>query len=69
MKISLDYAFGDVVYLRLRLEKIPGMVTGMYLRPTGNSFIICWGKDANETTHYAFELTREFVPDYLAAND
>jgi len=61
--IHLTYDIGDVVYHRLADERRRGLVTGVLLRPTGQSYLITW-PDQGESSHYAIELSSEFVPDY-----
>jgi hypothetical protein len=58
------YDFGDIVYLRCRPDKLPGMVTAIHLMPGATSFGVTWGDEGRETTHYAFELTGEYLPDF-----
>lgn len=57
------WTFGDVVYfkiLKLRTEKVAGMVTGMFVRPAGNGYYVLWANTGQESGHYEFELTDEF---------
>ena len=61
---SCRFGFGDVVYLRLREEKIAGMVTGCFVRPSGGGYYVSWGNNGQEGVHYEFELTDEYDPNY-----
>ncbi len=61
--ILFYYVIGDVVYHRLADERRRGIVTGILVRPTGQSYLVTW-PDQGETAHYAFELSTEFVPDF-----
>jgi hypothetical protein len=62
------YSPGDVVFLKIRTERIPGMVTAIHIYPGTASFMVCWASDGRETCHYALELTPEFIPDYVTAD-
>jgi hypothetical protein len=64
--IRLDYDIGDVVYHRLADERRRGLVTGILVRPSGCSFLITWA-DHVESTHFAMELSGEFIPDYASS--
>lgn len=62
------YTFGSEVFLKVRDERVLGMVTGITLRPTGTSYGVTWG-NGSESWHYEFELTKEYAPSYTAAAD
>jgi hypothetical protein len=64
MQLLSPYGFGDVVFLRCRPDKIAGMITAIHAMPGAMSFGVTWGDEGRETTHYAFELTIEYLPDY-----
>jgi hypothetical protein len=64
MKFTSAFDFGDIVYLRVRGEKIAGMITVIHAMPSVISYGVTWGNDGHETTHYAFELTAEYLPDF-----
>lgn len=59
-----DVAFWleDTVYLRVRLERKPGMVTCVSIHPTGVMYSV--GFEDGETDHHEFELSAEYLPDY-----
>ncbi len=61
--IMTQYAIADIVYLRVRSERIRGMVTGIVARPCSVLFYVTWG-NGTETAHYEIELSSEYVPDY-----
>lgn len=63
LEFDVMFGIGDVVYLRIRQEKVAGMVTGFNFRPDGIGYYITW-EDASERMHYAFELSSEYVPEY-----
>lgn len=64
--IETRYWPGDVVYLRVNGECVPGMITRLAIVPNGaHSYAVTW-RGANETWHYECELTSEYVPDYGA---
>lgn len=46
------------VYHRVR-PGVAGMVTGIIVRPTGLQYLVTWGEDLEEFTHYEIELTDE----------
>lgn len=54
---------GDIVYLKVRPDQMPGMVTVVHIPPAGITYNVSWA-DGAETTHYEMELTREFTPDF-----
>ena len=54
---GFEFQIGDVVYLRSDSEQLPRMVTGINIRPVGNSFILTQG--VTETWHYAIEISSE----------
>lgn len=64
MRLTCVHDFGDVVYLKIRLERLAGMVTGIDAKPGVVSYVITWANDGHESNHYAFELITEFLPDY-----
>jgi hypothetical protein len=61
--LHFAFDFGQTVYLACRDERMPGKVTGYFVRPGTVAYAVTWGSGA-ESTHYDFELSREFVPDY-----
>jgi hypothetical protein len=64
--IRTAYWLGDVVYLRVRTDRIPGLIAGIVIRPGTLIYIVCWGNSGAETWHYEIELTAEYVPDFGA---
>lgn len=58
---EIDYAIGDVVYLKMRDDPIRGIVNGYHVRPESILYAVSWG-DGNESIHYAMELSRDHVP-------
>lgn len=63
---SWEYSIGDIVYLKIRDERLRGMITAITLRPASVTFEVTWPTSAS--WHYAFELSPEFEPDYEAAS-
>jgi hypothetical protein len=59
---TVGYRFGDIVYLRIREERVAGMVTAIHLYPTGKTYGVSWADDGQESVHYALELDTEFAP-------
>lgn len=58
------YALGDIVYLKVRSDKIRGMVTGIKFYPGGCFYSITWG-NGNDSAHYGLELSTEYVAEYV----
>jgi hypothetical protein len=61
--LYVDHAYGATVHLKLRQERMPGMVTGFLVRSTGLVYLIAWG-DGSESSHFDVELTDSFTPDF-----
>jgi hypothetical protein len=61
--VRLPFEFGERVYHRLRGEDVPGMVTGFHIRVNNILIAVTW-PDLQETSHYFYELTTEFQPDF-----
>ena len=59
---AATYWFGDIVFLRVREERVRGMVTGVNIRPNGITYSVDW--PSGYASHYEFELTSEFIPDF-----
>jgi hypothetical protein len=55
--------FGDTVYLKVRSERLKGMITGILVRPGYLSYAVTWATGA-ENYHLEMELTSEFEPDF-----
>ena len=58
-----EFALTEIVYHRAATERRPGMVVNVIFAPSGHYYRVGWG-DGCETSHYAAELTREYVPDF-----
>jgi hypothetical protein len=67
ISVDVEFEIGEVVYLRCELDRAPGMVTGLTIRPGGLVYEISW-PSLRDSTHYAIELTREYVPEYAAGD-
>ena len=63
-KIRSAFWLGDIVYLRVRDERVRGMVTTVLVYSSGQSYGVTWGDSVEEVTHQEMELTAEFVPDF-----
>ena len=63
LTLNLEFPMGSTVYLRLRQERMAGMVTGITVWPTGLVYRIAWG-DSSETTHFEMELADAFEPNF-----
>lgn len=61
---AIKYSIGQTVYMILKPEQ-PGMVTGITFRHGGFYYLVTWGNDLVERTHYEIELTSEksFAPE------
>lgn len=59
-----DVAFwhGDIVYLKVRQERVPGFVTCVSIHPTGVMYTVSF--ESGDSDHHEFELSAEYVPDY-----
>ena len=69
MRITLPYDYGEIVYLKIRPEKVKGMVTGYHLNYNAVMIAVTWADTCQEIRHYEFELSKEFIPDYESDND
>lgn len=59
-----EFALGEVVYLKLRDNEVPGHVTELAFHPgAAPLYGVAWG-DGEFTRHYGLELAREFAPRY-----
>lgn len=60
----LAFHLGQTVYHRLAGEdREPGIVTGIMIRPGSVSYLVTWPNRV-EQSHYAMELSTEFVQEY-----
>lgn len=59
--ISLEYDFGDLVYLITDKEQDARVVTGALVRKGVVLYYISCGAEA-ETLHYGYEITKEHDP-------
>lgn len=63
--IDLDFDLGEIVFLRVRDEPEPGMVTGFCCALNNClTYYVSW-PSGQELRHFAQELTREFIPSYV----
>ncbi len=58
------YPIGHTVYLKLRREEMPGMVTVVSFSETGPIYTVSWGDGSGESQHFSIELTDEFEPSF-----
>jgi hypothetical protein len=58
------FKLGEIVYLIVRRENVPGMICTCTVYPGGVSYSVTWA-DNDSSTHYEMELTDTFTPDYL----
>ena len=58
------YAIGHRVYLKLRKDEVPGMVTCVSFNETGAVYSVSWGDGSGESQHFPIELTDEYEPTY-----
>lgn len=63
IELQVAYELGDIVFLKIECERIPGMVTGLSIRPNGVAYSVTWPGRA-ESSHYAMELTTDYIPQY-----
>lgn len=62
MITTTEFAIGDKVYLKLREDRTPGLVTGLLIRPRDVMYLVSWPDSRAETNHYELELCRDFEP-------
>ncbi len=62
---EVEFELGDIVYLRLSDDPMPGIVSGIgfYIDSTRPMYIVSWG-DRTTDRHYEAELTTEHVPHF-----
>jgi len=60
---EVAFAIGQEVFLKCRDEKVRGLVCGYYVWPGEIAFNVSWG-NGQDSTHYEFELTTAYRPDY-----
>jgi hypothetical protein len=65
MQLRLPYDYGQVVYHKLRAEKIAGYVTGYQAYQGGFLVCVTWEDSLTESPHYAYELSLEHIPDFV----
>ena len=61
---NLPFDFGTVVYHRVRMDKVKGLVTQYVFGRQAYKVGVTWGDNLELCYHDAFELTEEHVPDY-----
>lgn len=59
-----EHAIGSEVFLKTDQERLPRMVTGYIVRPTGVLYLL--SSAATETEHYAIEIEKEKHPNGTA---
>jgi hypothetical protein len=63
IKVKVSWDFGQVVWLKVEPE-MKGMITGFVLRKDSPvAYFVTWN-DAEETLHFAMELTDEKPADF-----
>jgi hypothetical protein len=61
-KTEFPYWLGETVFLRVLSERVPGIVTGVLMRPGAATYLVSWPD--GEVAHYDFELSTEWVPEF-----
>lgn len=64
-EVTAEFGIGDVVYLKLARERLPGFVTAIQIDMAAVRYRASWG-DYSDTWHFGFELSRDYVPDYAS---
>ena len=59
---DVAFWYGDIVYLRVRQDRKPGLVTCVSLHPTGVMYSVAF--EDGDSDHHEFELSAEYLPDY-----
>lgn len=57
--VRFNFLMQEVVYLKVGVDPVRGMVTDIDVHPYGVLYYVCWGDTRHTTPHYDFELTRE----------
>ena len=60
--VELPFRFGEVVYLKLREQKVPGQVIGYCVNPGNLTVRVVWCDDGCEQCFYPWQLTRTYEP-------
>lgn len=63
LTIRSRFQISDVVYLKIKRECMPGMVTGIIVRDWGVAYYVTW-ETGDERCHNDCELTTEFIPSF-----
>ena len=64
VEFEVCYELSDIVYLRVRSEKVKGMVTGYTFRPGSSAvYHVTWAL-GEESAHYAVELSDTYINDF-----
>ena len=61
---KVEYGLGEKVYLKLREDRTPGLITGIAINPGCVCYFISWPDTRAETRHYELELCRDFEPEW-----
>jgi len=61
------YTIEDIVYLRVALDKRPGMIVGLILRPGTLVYEVQF--EDRFTCHYESELSQEYIPDFVHSRE
>ena len=68
--MKFEFELGDIVFLRVKEDRVAGMVTVVSVRPGHVLYGVSWASSpGSESFHYAMELTSEFVPQYDTYED
>lgn len=60
LMVRVDFAMGEVVYLKTDPDQLPRIVTGIDIRPGGSAgWRYQLGGGVSDSYHYAMEITRE----------
>lgn len=62
--LDVDFTFGDIVFMRMKSERVAGMVTRFSVTKRGITYGVTWSDNRAESWHFDYELTTEYVPDY-----
>lgn len=58
-----EFGLGEVVYLRVRNERLRGMILSVTFLPSGTYYRVSWA-NGTEGSHYPMELTREWEAEF-----
>jgi hypothetical protein len=62
--VRLPFDFGQIVFHRIRAERVPGYVIGFIIVPGQTKILVRWGDNLDQDECFFGELTTEFMPSF-----